>query len=549
MDASSQVYQVLRTYAQAISHVADEVAGEPAAIWQAEARYRGGAARLNQVSSDVSVVSARLSTTWSGPASDAYQGSSRSLAGRLDHSRQTLIRQADGLAQVAQAQARAQSGVAQTAQQFAAAADQLLAASRAAAPAAANALVAEAHDLGAACYNTALRDRDGYAKELSAVAAMLRQSTTAQPVPAMTDYETMYKWLYGCIVERELGKGGPRESAAKTTAGISASMASTNQTIMINAVDTLLSDKTGVLATAQSNLTRDELLKAKARMAVIAKAHAAAHAARTADAQRTKVSRQLDALREQLKIAERDNKPTAGTQKSIDRQQADLQKLDSAIARANDLQANPAKLVKEYPQATTGLDDADLKNMLLGGVRVRQYNLRAEALRLRQQMKKTGNPDLEVQAAALERQALPLDQPAAALEKQLRDAGRPITVNADSVKTLGVLGGEDKAAWQRKGVNALDLGNGSIGERINKVAVYGDHRLLADAYLRPIVAAARTRNPADEEKVVVQVAKANNAGNPFSQSKRAIAYAEEVRKCYLGKKNPPPAAPKPVKPR
>lgn len=133
------------------------------------------------------------------------------------------------------------------------------------------------------------------------------------------------------------------------------------------------------------------------------------------------------------------------------------------------------------------------------------------------------------------------DDPADPIGVRGVEVGNDIRVTADTYPSKGkrIAGtlstfkeqpGEDRAAWQRKAVDDLDLGNGSVGRRINQIALHGpEHRVLTDAFLRDMLTRIR-RNAKTDEEVARKMAKANNGSGASAD------YINNVLSCYRRKK-------------
>jgi hypothetical protein len=539
-DAAGEVVRTIAVYRAAIDGLFREIAGEPSTVQRAEATYRAGASSSGQAAKSVAAVSANLAESWQGTASSAYAGSSRDLTGRLDHVQSTLNRQAETMSQVAQAQYQARSGVESARRGLDAAEKSLLAAIRDLSPAAAPQLVRQAQQAGVQYHTAAMTERDRLADVLRQAAANLNQAAASpvapvvrrpqtRPAPALTDFQTMYDWLYGCIVDREVRRdknGRPIlvESGYKTVAGPRASMATPNQTTMLNAVGVLKAHPE-LRSLATPPITQAELDAAEKRMDRVRQVWEAATEAARKDRAEQRAIELRDSVKKELDAAEAAAKASNGTaaanakvaelQTLLQQREASVAKAAAAAARANaaaqQFAARPERIINARNTAGTGLSDADLKNMLLTG-----YRARADYGRL----------------TAVER---------AHMQTLERDLGNDIRVTADTYPSKGkrIAGtlstfkeqpGEDRAAWQRKAVDDLDLGNGSVGRRINQIALHGpEHRVLTDAFLRDELTRIR-RNAKTDEEVARKMAKANNGSGASAD------YINNVLSCYRRKK-------------
>jgi GH24 family phage-related lysozyme (muramidase) len=182
VDASGLVSRVMAPYRMAINTILGQVTGDPASVRRAEVTYRAGVAASTQVATNVAAVSSRLAESWHGSASNAYAGASQDLTGGLDHVQLTLSRQADGMAQVLQAQAQIRGGVEQALRGFDAAQDALLAMSRNVHPGMVAPLLSQARSTAAAFHSAATAHRTSLARVLSEVAGSLDEAASAQPV-------------------------------------------------------------------------------------------------------------------------------------------------------------------------------------------------------------------------------------------------------------------------------------------------------------------------------------------------------------------------------
>jgi hypothetical protein len=568
VDASGSVSRVLASYSDAIGAISREVTGDPAAVGRAAEVYRSGATSSNQASTNVGAISSGLAESWIGSASDAYSGAAEKLTTRLAGVEAILGQQAASMRRVSEAQVQVQGQLANLAQGFQADGTNLLTSSRSVPPDAVPALEAKAHRIGAAYHEAAKGLKSSLAQVLAEEAAKLNQApaataTAPKQQPALTDEKTMYDWIYGCLFEREIGRRGLRESDARTVAGPRASMATPNQTIMSNAITTLGS-RPDLWALAHPPLTRDELRAANTRLNTVAQLRelaenrtaAATRAAATAQAAAKKLvdaKAHLDAttvtaanLREQAQqlsqaaagqpatsAAGRAAKHAADELAKAERQVLAARKQvatdDAAAAaaapaavRARDSAADPEKFIDNNATliSATGLDRNDVRNMQLTGLMLRGGSLTA---------------DQQAQVAALEHSL------GAANRVTMTAAdGHRITTEAFATRTKWQ--GEDLAGWQRKGMNALvvDKNNGSVGERINEIATSDkEHRVLTDAFLKPVLAKARANHPTDEDAVVAAVAKANNSGTVkkvVNHKEVKVPYWSEVLACYNAKK-------------
>ncbi|GIH20466.1 hypothetical protein [Rugosimonospora africana] len=99
---------------------------------------------------------------------------------------------------------------------------------------------------------------------------------------------------------------------------------------------------------------------------------------------------------------------------------------------------------------------------------------------------------------------------------------------------------EDLAGWQRLGVNNLNLGNGSVGDRINTIATSGDHDQIGTVALNHYLNAARSDYDkgklVSEDDVIKQAAQHQN---------KSPKYVQDIVNCYNTKK--PQSAPSMLK--
>jgi hypothetical protein len=181
IDASVLVANAITPYRGAIDGILGQVTGDPDAVLRAGQTYRAGANSSNQAATNVTTVSSGLAQSWQGPAGSAYANASQDLAGRLAQVQSTLTRQADVMAQVAQAQSQARSGVVQAQQGLAAAGGALIAASRNVPPEVVPQLVQRAQQAGVQFQNAAVAQRDGLAGVLRQAAGALNQAAQARP--------------------------------------------------------------------------------------------------------------------------------------------------------------------------------------------------------------------------------------------------------------------------------------------------------------------------------------------------------------------------------
>jgi hypothetical protein len=544
VDAAGEVSRAIGPYRSAIDGILREVAGDPDAVWRVEAAYRSGASSSTQVAANVTTVSSGLGQSWQGPASSAYAGASQNLTGRLDHVQSTLSRQAEAMAQVAQAQLQARGGVEWALRGLDAAEKSLLAASRNLPPAAVPQLIQQAQQAGAQYQNAAVAQREGLAGVLRQAAASLNQAAAAPPAAPvnrqqqkrraadLTDSETMYNWLYGCVVENELrlGPDGKRileESRFKTVAGPRASMATPNQTTMLNAVGVLLKHPE-FWQYANPPLTEDELKAAKRRMDRVQEVWDSANAAERVAAAKERAEVSAIEARDKARAALANAEAAANTPDASAAAQKKVADLRALLAQREDkvlkaemaagraqlaaqpLIARPETVVNNRNMTDTGLTEGDLKNMILLGLRARvRYN------RL--------NANEQAYMAKLEA-GLGADN--RVTEDIQRQGKRPIQ---GTLTTFVAAPGEDRAGWQRKAVDSLDLGKGSVGQRINQIATHGDHRLLTDSFLRAEM--ARIRQTAQSDDAVVEaMCRVNNGSGAKPE------YINKALKCYRAKK-------------
>ncbi|GIH21041.1 hypothetical protein [Rugosimonospora africana] len=547
VDASGTVLGMLTPYQQQLSTIIQQCTGNPTTVGQAAQTYAAGASGSTQVSGSVGDVSRVLAEAWQGPAATAYGTAAQGLQSRATDASHRLQLQADSMHRVAQSQQEIQGQLTDLANTFGSLGNQLVAASRAVPPAAVPQLQAQAQQLGTAYAQQATQLKQSLSTVLAQEAAKLKQAKAAQPAttarPALPAFQQMYDWFYDCVQRQELGTktakdanghlvttlNAPRESRLRTVAGTPASMATRNQTTMANAVTTLGYPQNGALLNqANPPLTPQELAAARTHMNNIAAAQHATTAALVADqavtaatTARDKAQKTLSTLTAQATQLSQSRPGSAASQAAVARQTAVLQQAQAklnakvqaaqqAAGPASALLANPAKFVQDH--SNTGLSQGDLQNMLLAGA-----------------------------AARDPAKLTPADQAQVAALQQTLTAAGDLRVDAGTTKTLQEFRYEDLAGWQRLGVNNLDLGSGSVGQRIQDIAYSDpDHRTLTDAALQKYLTDARAQYNSgklrSDDAVIQAAAKRQNGGNvPISKTQKR-PYPDIIVDCYNQKK-------------
>jgi len=356
------------------------------------------------------------------------------------------------------------------------------------------------------------------------------------------DIALMRQRILACVTQKETS-GNIRESEYPTVSGVKASMATPNQTTMINALTTLRNHPE-IAAQAHPPLTKAEVEAADARTKATATLVGRAETVgtetgRAATAERAARAKQAAAQQKYDQLA---------------RREGELSKAATAKIHAAQGAAAGSALAKQAEQAKVALAKAHLateaaKKPLADTTAA--ATAAAERARLAGEAA-AGNADsfVKYNAALMSQSGLSADDLktmylAARLRRwtpannqaiaQLEKGGSRITGEAMKTYRNGLIHGETVAGWQRLAVDKLDMGSGSVGKRINDLAIRNDPKAPADAFpltavrLNKAMDAVLKANGANERAIIEAVAKAQNA--------KEAGYAADIWNCYQAKKS------------